>query len=204
MARYDDSIGVLAKALINALIAEAHEDRNETSDIDKIRGHLAFGPTGQTVEGITALSSYMAARAAERQADALESVAKTVGKIQESETANSDAQAIVDGREPRRELLASTYSLPSNTLSLLWAVRGMLMDASIKSLSRPDRFDPFRKVTTAEIAWSLRLSELDFYTLLPRTPSSGGLDFDFDLLQDFGIMHYGGSDTEPDDWMYGG
>jgi len=198
---YDDSIGDLAKALINALIADAHENRNETSDLDKIRGHLMAAPLGQTLEGVTALSAYMAARATERQAIAMESVAKAVGKIQAAETANTDAQAIIDSREPVRENLASTYSLPSGVLLLLWSMRGILMDASIKSLSRPDRFDPFRKVTTAEIAWSLRMTSDELIVSLPDT-ADGGIDFD--LLQAFGIMHYGGDDGWPDDWMYGG
>ena len=128
-------------------------------------------------------------------------MAKTVGKIQESETANTDAQAIIDGREPQREHLASTYSLSTLTLSLLWAVRGILMDASIKSLSRPDRFDPFRRVTTAEIAWTLRSTEAVFLLNLPHKIEGG---IDYDLLRDFGIMRYGGTEDEPDDWMFGG
>ena len=107
-------------------------------------------------------------------------------------------------RESKRDYLATTYSLPMPVLTLLWAMRGMLMDASIKALSRPDRFDPYRRVTTEEIAWSLRLSVDDFYLLLPRTSQSGGIDFDFSLLEEFDILHYGGTDIAPDDWMYGG
>jgi hypothetical protein len=78
----------------------------------------------------------------------------------------------------------------------------MLMDASIKSLSKPGEFHPYRRVTTAELAWGLRMKPEDFLGELPRTPRGGLIDYV--ILADFDIMHYGGSDSAPDDWMFGG
>lgn len=197
---YDATILSMVKLLINDLVTESQKTTGDT-ERERLRNHLKFQAGEGTLHGITALSAYMSARAAERQAAATESLAKAVGKIQTAETVNTDAQAIIDGREPRRDYLASTYSLPPETLSLLWAMRGMLMDASIKSLSRPDRFDPFRKLKTEEIAWSLRMTSADLLAKLPLC-SLGGIDYG--VLEAFGIMHYGGTGQDPDDWMYGG
>ncbi len=197
---YDGSINDLAKALINDLIEESQKTHGDTPK-EKIKNHFKFQAGESTLHAITALSTYAMARTQERQATAMESIAKTASKLQVAEAVESGGQAIVDMREPKREYLASTYSLPPKTLSFLWAVRGMLMDASIKSLSRPDRFDPYRRLTTEEIAWSLRVAAPGFYEWLPKT-SEGSIDYD--LLEEFDIMHYGGTDTEPEDWAYGG
>jgi len=197
---YDGSIGDLVKALLNSVIKESEKTYGDTP-LDRIRNELKFNTGGDTLEGITALSSYMNARASERQAIAMESLAKTAARAAGRETINTDAQAIVDQRESKRDYLATTYSLPHETLLLLWSVRGMLVDASIKSLSRPDRFDPYRRVSTEDIAWSLRVTPEAIWDALPHTPSGA---VDFNLLEEFDIMRYGGTDNKPDEWMFGG
>jgi hypothetical protein len=131
----------------------------------------------------------------------LEALAKTASKLQVADSLDTNAQAIVDQRESKRDYLATTYSLPFKTLAVLWAMRGMLMDASIKSLSRPERFDPYRRLSTEEIAWSLRLAPEGLWESLPKT-ADGAIDYE--ILEDFDIMHYGGTDDAPDDWLYGG
>lgn len=197
---YDGSIGDLVKSLINSIIKDS-EDTHGATPLDKIRNQLKFQEGSGTFAGITALSSYMQARAAERQATSLEALAKTASKLQVAEAVETDGQAIVDLRSPRREYLATTYSLPTEVLSLLWAMRGILVDASIKALSRPGRFDPYRRVSTEELAWSLRMSDQQFLAVLPKTAHG---KHDYGLLEDFDIMHYGGDDEYPDEWIYGG
>lgn len=199
---YDGSISDMIKMLINDLVDEANSHGYGDTAREKIRSHLKHGAGENTMHGITALSAYVQARAAERQAIAMESLAKTASKLQVAESLDSGAQAIVDQREPRRDYLASTYSLPTETLSLLWSIRGMLVDASIRALSKPDRFDPYRKVTTEEIAWTLRVTDSWIWEHLPRTPDD---DIDYALLEDFDIVHYRENDDgSPDDWLYGG
>jgi hypothetical protein len=110
-------------------------------------------------------------------------------------------QAITEGRESKLEYLTLTYSLPPSLLTLLWAMRGILMDASIKSLSVPDRLDPYRRVTTEEMSLALRMTPDAFFAALPQ---DGAGSIDFDLLEDFDILHYSGTDEAPDDWLYGG
>lgn len=196
---YDGSIGDMVKSLINSIIKDSQDTYGDTP-LEKVRNQLKFNTGGDTLAGITALSAYMAARSSERQAAALESIAKTASKLQVAESLDSHGQAIIDQREPKREYLATTFSLPTETLVLLWAMRGMLIDASIKSLSRPDRFDPYRRLTTEEIAWSLRTTPEKLWEMLPRN----GDGIDFELLEDFDILHYNDNDVKPDDWMYGG
>lgn len=197
---YDGSIGDMVKSLINSIIKDSQKTYGDTP-LDKIRNQLQFNTGGNTLEGITALSAYLTAKATERQAIAMESLAKTASKLQVAESLEPAGQAIIDQRESKRDYLATTYSLPSATLSLLWAMRGMLVDASIKSLSRPDRFDPYRRVTSEEIAWSLRITPQALWSMLPR--DTDGM-VDYALLEEFDILRYGGSEEQPDDWMYGG
>lgn len=197
---YDVAISDMVRALISDLVDEAQQLGHGETPREKIRSHLKFNAGENLLHGITALSGYIQARASERQAAALESLAKTAGKLQVAESLELGGQAIVDQRESKRDYLATTYSLPTETLSLLWAMRGMLMDASVKSLSRPDRFDAYRRVRTEEIAWSLRLTPGVFVSMLPRTESG----IDYALLEEFDVMRYGGTDDLPDDWMYGG
>lgn len=197
---YDGSIGDMVKSLINVIIKDSQETYGDTP-LEKIRNQLRFNTGGDTLAGITALSSYMTARAAERQASAIEAMAKTASKWQMAESVDTVGQAIVDQRESKRDYLATTYSLAPKALALLWATRGMLIDASIKSLSRPDRFDPFRRLSTEEIAWTLRMSPEDFLADLPRNQRG---DIDYEILEEFDILHYGGTDEDPDDWIYGG
>jgi hypothetical protein len=197
---YDGSIGDMVKSLINSIIKDSQDTYGDTP-LDKVRNQLKFNTGGDTLAGITALSAYMSARSSERQAAALEALAKTASKLQVADSLDTNAQAIVDQRESKRDYLATTYSLPFKTLAVLWAMRGMLMDASIKSLSRPERFDPYRRLSTEEIAWSLRLAPEGLWESLPKT-ADGGIDYE--ILEDFDIMHYGGADDAPDDWLYGG
>lgn len=199
---YEGSISELAKALISDLLKEAQDKQGDTP-LDKIIFHIKFGGADAAMESISALSAYVHAKAAERQADAMESLAKTANKLQIAEQIDVVAgQAIVDERESKRDYLASTYTLKPDVLMLLWALRGLLVDASIRSLSRPDRFDPYGRLTTEEIAWSLRMTTEEFLRKLPRTEISGNIDFS--LLEDFDIVHYSGTDAAPDEWMYGG
>lgn len=199
---HDSAIADLCKTLINGFVKKSQETHGDTP-LKKLQNAIQYDGNEAMWDGITALSTYLSARAQERQAAALEAVAKTASLLQRAETTDQTAQAIVDQRESKRDYLASTYSLPMPTLSLLWAMRGMLMDASIRSLSKPDRFDPYRRLSTEEIAWSLRMDPADFYAMLPST---GGATprIDFALLEEFDIVYYGGSDTAPDDWMFGG
>lgn len=196
---YDGSIGDLIKALINVLIEESQETYGDTPK-DKIRNHLQFDKVVPALNSIGALSAYVSARAQERQATAMESLARTASMVQAADSAEVSGQAIIDQRESKRDYLATTFSLPTEALTLLWAMRGMLVDASIKSLSRPDRFDPYRRLTTEEIAWSLRMTSEQLWAALPR--HADGIDFS--LLEDFDILHYNADDVRPDDWMYGG
>lgn len=198
--KYDISIGDMTKLLINAIIKDSENSYGDTP-MEKIRYQLRHGTGNDTLGGITALSSYMAARAAERQATAMESLAKTASKLQVADALDTSGQAIVDDRESKRDYLATTYSLPTELLSFLWAIRGMLIDGSLKSLSKPAQFEPYRRVTTEEIAWTLRMTEQQFYDRLPRTPQG---EIDYSILQEFDILHYGGTDERPDNWMYGG
>lgn len=197
---HDSAIMELCKMLINSVVIDSESSHGD-SPREKLKNHVKQRSDDSMMGALSALSAYLNVRAAERQATALESLARTASRLQLSESDDTNAQAIVDAREPKRDYLATTYSLPSTTLSLLWAMRGMLMDASVKSLSRPDRFDPYRRLTTAEIAWSLRVTEDDLWAELPRTPEGG---IDFDLLEAFDVMHYDGTATHPDGWMYGG
>jgi hypothetical protein len=197
---YDGSIGDMVKSLINSIIKDSQDTYGDTP-LEKVRNQLKFNTGGDTLAGITALSAYMSARSSERQAAALEALAKTASKLQVADSLDTNAQAIVDQRESKRDYLATTYSLPFKTLAVLWAMRGMLMDASIKSLSRPERFDPYRRLSTEEIAWSLRLAPEGLWESLPKT-ADGAIDYE--ILEDFDIMHYGGTDDAPEDWMYGG
>lgn len=197
---HDSAIGELCKTLINAFVKKSQDTHGDTP-LAKLQNAIKYDGNEAMWDGITALSTYLSARAQERQAQSLESLAKTLAAQHRTESASTDAQAVIDSREPVRDYLASTYSLPMPTLSLLWAVRGMLVDAAIRSLSKPSRFDPYERLTTDEIAWALRMDRADLYAMLPQTPNGS---IDFALLEDFGIVHYGGSDTEPDDWMFGG
>lgn len=196
---YDGSIGDMVKTLINSMVKDSQGTYGDTP-LEKIRNHLQYSTGGNTFPGIAALSAYMSAKAAERQATAIESLAKTASKLQVADALEPNGQAIIDQRESKREYLASTYSLPTETLSLLWAMRGMLMDASIKAISKPERFDPYRRVTTEEIAWSLRLTPEALWAALPRNHGA----IDYGILEEFDILHYGGALEQPDDWMYGG
>jgi hypothetical protein len=197
---HDGAVAEWCKMLINSIVKES-EDAHGDTPRERLKNQIKHRSDERMVGAITALSTYVAARAAERQAMAMESLAKTANKWQMAETVDTNAQAMVDQREPRRDYLATTYSLPTETLALLWSIRGMLMDASVKSLSRPDRFDPYRRLTTEEIAWSLRTSPDELWSALPRIPSN---EIDFPLLEEFDIIHYGGTPEQPDDWMYGG
>lgn len=197
---YDGSISDLLRALINDLIADSQKTTGDTPR-EKIKNHFKFQAGEGTLNAITALSSYATAKAAERQADAVESLAKSVASMETEASAESNGQAIIDQRDSKREFLATTYSLPFTTAALLWSIRGMLLDASLKSLSKPERFEPYRRVTTDEIAWTLRVPATEVIELLPRTDQG---TIDFELLEEFDIYHYGGTDEFPNDWMFGG
>lgn len=196
---HDDAIGKLVKTLINGEVAESENSYGKTAQ-ERLRTHMKSRADSTVMGSIVGLSTYLQARASERQAAALESLAKTISQQQTVNNIDTDAQAIVDQRESKRDYLASTYSLPTETLSLLWAMRGMLMDASVKSLSRPDRFDPYRRLSTEEIAWSLRLTPEELWDRLPHHADGP----DYELLEEFDLMHYGGTMDRPDDWVYGG
>lgn len=197
---YDGSIADLAKSLITDLIKES-QDKHGTTPLERIVTHVKYGGADASMASIQALSTYAQAKAAERQADAMEALAKTASRLQIADQVESGVtNSIVEQRESRREYLASNYSLPSTTLQLLWAVRGILVDASIKALSHPERFEPYRKVTTDELAWALRMSPEELLSTLPRF----GEQYDYTLLEEFGIVHFDGTDEVPDGWMYGG
>ena len=199
---HDESIMRLVKSLINGEVAASTSAHGGT-ERERLRNHMKARADDTVMGSITGLSAWLTARAADRQATAMESLAKTASRWSMAESVDTNAQAMVDQREPKRDYLATTYSLSPTTLSLLWAMRGMVMDASVKSLSRPDRFDPYRRLTTAEIAWSLRLTPEQLIVELPRIDGSDG-KIDYGLLEEFDIMHYGGTPEQPDDWMYGG
>ena len=198
---YEVSIGDMVRMLINDLVDEANTHGYGDAAREKIRSHLKHGAGENTMHGITALSSYMTARAQERQATDMESIAKTASKLQVAGSLASGGQAIVEQRESRREYLSTTYSLPTETLSFLWSIRGLLVDASIKSLSVPSRLEPYQRLITEDIAWALRVTPEDVWSMLPRTPQGS---VDFSLLEEFGIYHYGGTEEKPDEWMWGG
>lgn len=200
---HDDAIGDLVKSLINSIVIESSTVQAD-SPRERLLLHIKRRSDDSLNGAITALSSYLQARAQERQAQSTEALVKAVRElsIQTTDTPdNVDAQAIIDLREPKRDYLATTFSLPSETLSLLWAMRGMLVDASIKSLSRPSRFDPYQTLTSEEIAWSLRVTKEELWEHLPRN-AAGAIDYA--LMEEFDIHHYGGTDEEPETWMYGG
>lgn len=197
---HDQTVAQLCRLLINSVIKESATAHGE-NERERLTFHVKNRTDDSMMGALTAFAAHRSAQAAERQAAAMETVAKAMNTMALSESNDLTAQAIVDEREPKRDYLATTYSLPTETLMLLWSVRGMLMDASVKSLSRPDRMDPYRKVTTEELAWSLRMTPEQFWQALPQDGKGGRA---FDLLEAFDIMHYGGTDDEPDDWMYGG
>lgn len=196
---HDSAIAELCKSLINLFIRESAKAHGDTP-MDKMKSAARYDGNEAMWSGITALSAYQQARAAERQAVALETIARNAADQQRTTSANTDAQALIDQRKPLRDHLATTYSLPTKQLSLLWAMRGMLMDAAIKSLSRPASFEPYERVSTEEVAWSLRMTVADFYATLPHQDDG----IDFRLLEEFGIFSYSSDPARPDDWMYGG
>jgi hypothetical protein len=107
---YDGSIGDMVKSLINSIIKDSQDTYGDTP-LEKVRNQLKFNTGGDTLAGITALSAYMSARSSERQAAALEALAKTASKLQVADSLDTNAQAIVDQRESKRDYLATTYSL---------------------------------------------------------------------------------------------
>lgn len=197
---HDGAVLDLVKTLINSIVKDSETAHGDTPR-DRLKFQVKERSDPTMVGAITALSTYGMARAAERQAAALETVAKVANRIQMRDTVDETAQAMVDLREPKRDYLATTYSLDPNTLMLLWSIRGMLVDASLRSLSKPERFEPYNQVTTEEIAWSLRVEPRFVIENLPRR-SSGNIDYA--LLEEFDIYHYGGTEHEPDIWLYGG
>lgn len=197
----DRAIDEITRALIGTFIKEVEELPYGESPIEKIRNYIIQSKSEKLLEGVADLSSYLAAHAAERQARALEQIAAHVSAQEIAAKSSTRTRAITEGRESKLEYLTLTYSLPTTLLSLLWAMRGILMDASIKSLSVPDRLDPYRRVSTEEMSLALRMSPEDFIKALPQ---DGGGSIDFDLLEAFDILHYSGVDESPDDWMYGG
>lgn len=198
----DQAIDEITKALIGTFIRNVEEEPYGDSPIEKIRSYLITSKSEKLLEGVADLSAYLHAQSAHRQAKALESIAASINKAQLSSDTDSRAAAIVNDRESKLEYLSLTYSLDTQTLSLLWAMRGILMDASIKSLSKPDRFDPYRRVSTEDLAHALRLSPEGLIQALPNIPDSAKIDYE--LLDDFDIMHYGGTPEFPDEWIYGG
>jgi hypothetical protein len=197
---HDDAIYGLCKTLINAIVKES-EGAHGGTPREKLKNEIQHRTRPEMVGAIEAFSTYLLARATDRQAAAMETVARSAQAMATAETVDSNAQAMVDMRESKRDYLATTYSLPTVTLSLLWAMRGMLVDASIRSLSRPDRFDPYRRLTTEEVAWSLRITVDRLWSDLPRT-TDGRIDYG--ILDDFDIAHYGGTDEKPDEWLFNG
>lgn len=198
----DTSFSELCKTLLNAFVKKSQDMHGDTA-LTKLQNAVKYEGNEAMWDGITAISTYLSARSQERQAQALESIASTVASQQRADAASTDAQAIIDQRESKRDYLATTYSLPTPMLMFLWAIRGMLVDASLKSLSRPNSFEPYQRLTTAELAWSLRLTSDQFIEALPRRGDDDH-SIDYRLLEEFDIMHYGGTDDEPEDWMFGG
>jgi hypothetical protein len=196
-----DAVERLATQLLTGLVKDSQDKGFGATPVEKIRSLFKDNTSGDTLAGITALSEYLSAHHAGRQATALETIAKEIEKSSAAGSSEVAGQAIIDARVSKREALASEHSLPSPTLSLLWALRGIVVDAAIRALSRPDRFDPYPHVTTEEMAWTFRVTPEAFWEMLPR--NSGG-DIDYSLLEAFDILHYGGTDEYPDAWMYGG
>lgn len=197
---HDSAVAELCRMLINSVVKDSESIYGDTAR-ERLVNHVKSRTDERMMQALDAFSAYRSAQAQERQAAAMESIAKTASRIQMTESIDTTAQAIVDEREPKREYLASTYSLPPKTLMLLWSMRGMLVDASIKSLSRPDRFDPYRKVSTEDIAWTLRFAPEGLLKILPRKDDDS---IDFDLMEEFGIVHYDGTPEQPDGWMFAG
>lgn len=201
-ATTDQAISTLIRSMISALIARSREEDYGKTPLEKLEYTLTDRTKSESLlKGINSFTEFLAARAAERQAKALETIAAQGATHRIVSEANQTAQAIIDAREPKREHLALTYSLPPEMLTHLWAMRGIVMDAAVKSLSRPDRFDPYGKVYTDDMAYTLRLSTDEFLARLPRK-NDGSLDVE--LLDAFDIRYYGGSTNQPDEWMYGG
>jgi hypothetical protein len=197
---HDDAVAELCKLLINSVIKESADTYGD-SPRERLTNHVKQRSDDSMMGALSAFSTYLLAKATDRQASATEAMVKTVARLEPPATVDTTAQAMVELREPKRDYLATTYSLPPRLLTLLWAVRGMLVDASLRSLSKPEQFNPYEKVTTAEIAWSLRMAPEDFLADLPRTADS---QIDYGLLEDFDIVHYDGTVDAPDGWMYGG
>lgn len=197
----DQAIDEITRALIGTFIKNVEEHPYGDSPLEKIRNYLIQSKSEKLLEGVSDLSDYLHARAAERQAKALEQIASYVSVQKAAVESTTRTQTIAEERESKLEYLTITYSFPSDVLSLLWAMRGILMDASVRSLSVPNRLDPYRRVTTEEIALALRLSPGELIEALPRNPEG---QIDFELLEDFAIIHYGGTDVFPDDWVFGG
>jgi hypothetical protein len=197
----DKAIDEITRALIGTFIKDVEEHPYGEKPIDKIRNYIMQSKSEKLLEGVADLTGYLTAQAAERQAKALEQIAAHVSAQQVAAETSTRTQAITQDRESKLEYLTLTYSLSTPLLSLLWAMRGILMDASIKSLSVPDRLDPYRRVSTEEMALALRMSSEDFLAALPRDES--GI-IDFDLLEAFDVLHYNHDSERPDDWIYGG
>lgn len=197
---HDGAVFDLCKSLINSIVKESESAHGETERV-RLMNQITHRTNPEMVGAIEAFSTYLLAKATDRQATAMDQLAKVANRTAMAEMVDTNAQAMVDQRESKRDYLATTYSLPSDTLALLWSMRGLLMDASIKSLSRPDRFDPYRRLTTEDVAWSLRMSSATLWSRLPRTPDG---TIDYGLLEEFDLMRYGGTEQEPDVWLYGG
>lgn len=197
----DQAIDEITRALIGTFIRNVEEQPYGDTPIEKIRNSLIQSRSEKLLEGVSDLSEYLHARASERQAKALEQIASFVSSQDTAQKTDARTQAITEERESRREYLTITYSLFPETMALLWAMRGILMDASIRNLSVPDRLDPYRRVSTSDMALSLKLTQEKFVDSLPRNPEG---EIDFELLEDFDILHYGGTDELPDEWIYGG
>src|SRR5687768_9744131 len=108
---HDDAISELSKALINVFIKSSQDAHGDTP-LDKLKNAAKYDGNEPMWSAVSALSAHRAAKAAERQASALESLSKTVSAQQHFEDSDAAAQAIVDQREPKREYLSTTYSLP--------------------------------------------------------------------------------------------
>ncbi len=198
---HTDAILELAKTLLNSIVKDSEKVDHVSTPMEKLKVQVKDRSDPAMVGAISALSAYGQARASERMATAMETIAKTVKATATDAAVDTNATAMIDLREPKREYLATTYRLDSHTLSLLWAIRGMLIDAALKSLSVPSRFDPYLVTTTEQLAYSLKLDPEDLLELLPKNTKG---EIDYRLLEEFEIMRYGGTDEAPDDFMYGG
>lgn len=197
----DQAIDEIARALIGTFIKNVEEHPYGDAPIEKIRNYLIQSKSEKLLEGVADLSAYIQARASERQAKSLEQIAAHVTAQETGNKTDARTQAITEERDSKREYLTITYSFPPEKMAMLWAMRGILMDASVRSLSVPDRLDPYRRVSTEDMALALRLSPEEF---LERLPRKGNEAIDFELLEEFDILHYAGTDASPDDWIYGG